>query len=189
MHYAFDAWMAREFPAVRFERYCDDAVVHCASEQQARQVRDAIAGRLAEVGLELHPQYVLENGVDFAHFKFVHDTPIVPVFTRHDFDDPVSYVRHGGSAGLAHLAPDHPVWLRFAKAMSSTARLAAKRVAVSDHFVLHGGGAADRKRLVVAVRADGVGVTGDHDAHRTQRLGRRDSLGDRALRFRLARVL
>ena len=56
MHYAFDAWMAREFPEVRFERYCDDAVVHCASERQARRVRDAIAGRLAEVGLELHPQ-------------------------------------------------------------------------------------------------------------------------------------
>jgi RNA-directed DNA polymerase len=55
MHYAFDAWLAREFPGVRFERYCDDAVVHCASERQARQVRDAIAGRLAEVGLELHP--------------------------------------------------------------------------------------------------------------------------------------
>jgi RNA-directed DNA polymerase len=30
-------------------------VVHCASEQQARYVRDAIAGRLAHVGLELHP--------------------------------------------------------------------------------------------------------------------------------------
>lgn len=56
MHYAFDAWMARVFPAVRFERYCDDAVVHCASEKQARYARDAIAGRLAEVGLELHPQ-------------------------------------------------------------------------------------------------------------------------------------
>ena len=56
MHYAFDAWMAREFPRVRFERYCDDAVAHCASQQQARAVRDAIAGRLAEVGLELHPQ-------------------------------------------------------------------------------------------------------------------------------------
>jgi len=56
MHYAFDAWMAREFPRVRFERYCDDAVVHCASQQQARAVRDAIAGRLTEVGLELHPQ-------------------------------------------------------------------------------------------------------------------------------------
>ena len=43
---------------------------------------------LYEPRLELHPQYVLENGVDFAHFKFVHKTPIVPVFTRHDFDEP-----------------------------------------------------------------------------------------------------
>lgn len=42
--------------------------------------------------LELHPQYVLENGVDFAHFKYVHKTPIVPVFTRHDFAQPVSFV-------------------------------------------------------------------------------------------------
>ena len=48
--------------------------------------------RLYREGLEMHPQYVLENGVDFAHFKFVHQTPIVPVFTRHDFDEPVSYV-------------------------------------------------------------------------------------------------
>jgi hypothetical protein len=55
MHYAFDVWMDREFPGVRFERYCDDVIVHCASEAQARQVRDAIAGRLAEFGLELHP--------------------------------------------------------------------------------------------------------------------------------------
>ncbi len=40
----------------------------------------------------MHPQYVLENGVDFAHFKYVHKTPIVPVFTRHDFAEPVSFV-------------------------------------------------------------------------------------------------
>ena len=55
MHYAFDAWMTQEFPGIPFERYCDDAVVHCGSERQARQVRDAIAARLAQVGLELHP--------------------------------------------------------------------------------------------------------------------------------------
>lgn len=48
--------------------------------------------RLFRPALELHPQYVLENGVDFAHFKYVHQTPIVPLFTRHDFDEPVSYV-------------------------------------------------------------------------------------------------
>ncbi len=56
MHYAFDAWMAREFPAVRFERYCDDVVVHCHSQAQAHRVREAIAVRLAACGgLRLHP--------------------------------------------------------------------------------------------------------------------------------------
>ena len=56
LHYAFDAWMAREHPAVRFERYCDDIIVHARSERQARQLRDAIAWRLAECGLELNEQ-------------------------------------------------------------------------------------------------------------------------------------
>jgi RNA-directed DNA polymerase len=56
LHYALDAWMAREFPTVAFERFADDAVVHCVSERQARYLRDAIARRLVEVGLELHPE-------------------------------------------------------------------------------------------------------------------------------------
>jgi reverse transcriptase-like protein len=56
MHYAFDTWMAREFPQVPFERYVDDVIVHCVSEQQARRVKDAIASRLADCGgLRLHP--------------------------------------------------------------------------------------------------------------------------------------
>jgi RNA-directed DNA polymerase len=55
LHYGFDMWMVREFPGVRFERFADDAVVHCVTERQARQVCDAIGRRLAEVGLQLHP--------------------------------------------------------------------------------------------------------------------------------------
>ena len=55
MHYAFDTWLEREFPAVRFERYADDAVVHCATERQAHQVLAALAERMEEVGLRLHP--------------------------------------------------------------------------------------------------------------------------------------
>jgi RNA-directed DNA polymerase len=55
LHYAFDLWMVREFPAVPFERYADDGVIHCVSERQARQVWEALARRLVEVGLELHP--------------------------------------------------------------------------------------------------------------------------------------
>ena len=55
MHYAFDTWLAREYPRVRFERYADDAVVHCVTERQAREVLAAIGNRMAEVGLRLHP--------------------------------------------------------------------------------------------------------------------------------------
>ena len=55
MHYAFDKWLEREFPMVEFERYADDAVVHCATEQQARRVLAALEERMAEVGLQLHP--------------------------------------------------------------------------------------------------------------------------------------
>jgi RNA-directed DNA polymerase len=55
LHYAFDAWMAREFPAIRFERYVDDVVVHAATHDHAERLRSAIAARMVEVGLELHP--------------------------------------------------------------------------------------------------------------------------------------
>lgn len=55
MHYAFDAWMAREFPTVPFERYADDAVIHCVSLAQARYVLEAVRMRLKDKGLELHP--------------------------------------------------------------------------------------------------------------------------------------
>jgi group II intron reverse transcriptase/maturase len=55
LHYAFDAWLAREYPDVQFERYSDDAVVHCVSERQAQMVLAAIATRMERVGLRLHP--------------------------------------------------------------------------------------------------------------------------------------
>jgi RNA-directed DNA polymerase len=56
LHYAFDAWMARDFPTISFERYVDDAVVHCVSEKQALLLRDKIGARLDSVGLTLHPK-------------------------------------------------------------------------------------------------------------------------------------
>ena len=55
MNYAFDSWLEREFPAVEFERFADDAVVHCVTERQAREVRAALSERLESVGLRLHP--------------------------------------------------------------------------------------------------------------------------------------
>jgi RNA-directed DNA polymerase len=55
MHYAFDRWITREFPTVAFERYADDAVIHCTTQWQARRVLAAVRERMRQVGLELHP--------------------------------------------------------------------------------------------------------------------------------------
>ena len=55
LHYAFDVWMVREYPGCPFERYADDAVVHCSSLDQAQRVLAAIGERMRQVGLELHP--------------------------------------------------------------------------------------------------------------------------------------
>jgi RNA-directed DNA polymerase len=55
MHFAFDTWMARVFPGCPFERYADDAVVHCATKAEAEVVLAGIAERMSEVGLVLHP--------------------------------------------------------------------------------------------------------------------------------------
>jgi group II intron reverse transcriptase/maturase len=77
LHYAFDLWMQRRFPSVRFERYVDDVIVHCGSERQAREVLDAIRGRFEQCGLELHPEktrivYCKKDGRpgDFEHIQF-----------------------------------------------------------------------------------------------------------------------
>jgi RNA-directed DNA polymerase len=56
LHYAFDLWMGRTFPTIPFERYADDVICHCRSEEQAIELKDAIAERFAHCFLELHPQ-------------------------------------------------------------------------------------------------------------------------------------
>jgi RNA-directed DNA polymerase len=55
LHYAFDRWLAGKYPQVLFERYADDAILHCRTETEAQELRTAIAARLQECGLELHP--------------------------------------------------------------------------------------------------------------------------------------
>ena len=56
MHHAFDDWMARDYPRIPFERYADDAIVHCVSEKQAFFILQKIRKRMRECGLELHPE-------------------------------------------------------------------------------------------------------------------------------------
>jgi RNA-directed DNA polymerase len=56
LHYAFDMWMARNFPDIPFERYADDAICHCRSAEEARALWNALEARLAACKLVLHPQ-------------------------------------------------------------------------------------------------------------------------------------
>jgi len=72
MHYAFDEWLRRNFPDVQFARYADDAVVHAGSLAEAEKLLAEIRQRLAECGLELHPEktkivYCKDDGRRGAH--------------------------------------------------------------------------------------------------------------------------
>lgn len=56
LHYAFDSWVQRHLPSVRFCRYTDDGVIHCRSLAQARFALAKIDERFRQCGLELHPE-------------------------------------------------------------------------------------------------------------------------------------
>jgi RNA-directed DNA polymerase len=56
LHYAFDAWMAREYPDLPCCRYADDGLVHCRTEAEAIAIKAKLAARLTECRLEMHPE-------------------------------------------------------------------------------------------------------------------------------------
>lgn len=55
MHYTFDMWMKRMYPTLPWCRYADDGLVHCRTEAEARAVKEALAKRLEECKLMMHP--------------------------------------------------------------------------------------------------------------------------------------
>jgi RNA-directed DNA polymerase len=56
LHYAFDAWMSRNYPHIPFERYADDAICHCKSAEQAQALWSALQDRFTACKLVLHPE-------------------------------------------------------------------------------------------------------------------------------------
>jgi group II intron reverse transcriptase/maturase len=56
LHYAFDKWMDRNASGVCFERYADDIIVHCKSEEEAIKLLECIKTRLRACRLEVHPE-------------------------------------------------------------------------------------------------------------------------------------
>ncbi len=55
LHYTFDKWMGNTYPNLPFVRYADDAIIHCNTEQEAKQVLATLQQRMEVCKLELHP--------------------------------------------------------------------------------------------------------------------------------------
>jgi len=55
LHYAFDMWITKKHPSIRFERYADDIIVHCHTQKEAEEILLQISERMCQCQLELHP--------------------------------------------------------------------------------------------------------------------------------------
>ncbi len=55
LHHALDTWLPVHFPHTAFERYADDIVIHCRTEEEAQRLQEAVKTRLDQYALALHP--------------------------------------------------------------------------------------------------------------------------------------
>jgi RNA-directed DNA polymerase len=56
LHYCMDMWLTKHYPQSPFERYADDAVIHCRTEAEAQQLRASLGQRMEDCGLQMHPE-------------------------------------------------------------------------------------------------------------------------------------
>jgi RNA-directed DNA polymerase len=56
LHYTLDIWLVEYYPECDFERYADDAIIHCHSESTATEVLEKLGERMKTCGLTLHPE-------------------------------------------------------------------------------------------------------------------------------------
>jgi RNA-directed DNA polymerase len=56
LHEAFDKWMQEIHPLIQIERYADDLLIHCTSDDFALSIKDKIEERLKQYKLELHSE-------------------------------------------------------------------------------------------------------------------------------------
>src|SRR5690606_29145613 len=54
LHYVLDKWIELKYPNMPFVRYADDIIIHCTIEEEAKQMLEAIEGRLASCNLRMN---------------------------------------------------------------------------------------------------------------------------------------
>jgi RNA-directed DNA polymerase len=87
LHEAFDSWMEERFPGIKFERYADDIVMHCVSENQAWFMKNRVEGRLKQFKLMLHSEKtrVVYTGTSDKHDGRGHGLSRKFTFLGYDF--------------------------------------------------------------------------------------------------------
>lgn len=56
LHYVLDKWLHKNYAGIAFVRYADDVIVHCHSEEEAKQLLEAIRLRLLSCQLSLNEE-------------------------------------------------------------------------------------------------------------------------------------
>lgn len=56
LHYVFDLWLSKHYPAIPWCRYADDGLLHCRTKAEAEQLLAVLDARFQSCGLTLHPE-------------------------------------------------------------------------------------------------------------------------------------
>lgn len=80
LHYGFDKWISREYPSTKFERYADDIIIHCRSEQEAKEILQSVRDRFAEIGLSIN-----QNKTQIVYCKDYYRREQNDANTKYDF--------------------------------------------------------------------------------------------------------
>lgn len=56
LHYCFDRWFEGRHPRLPFERYADDIIIHCETEEEAVEILEQVEQRLKACHLELNKE-------------------------------------------------------------------------------------------------------------------------------------
>ena len=138
--------MAREYSGCPFERYADDAVIHCATERQARHLLADLAERLGSVGLELHP--------DKTKIVYCQDAKRRGEAEHTSFDFLGYTFRGRGAKG------PRGVFTNFSPAMSTVAKKAKSHQIRKWHLIRWSG--SDLSSVLSALLVDHQGDPGRH---------------------------
>lgn len=87
LHEVFDKWMKELYSNISFERYADDIIIHCISEERANRLKSIVEDRFKLYKLELHPEKtrVVYTGKSNDHDERGHKMPRKFTFLGYDF--------------------------------------------------------------------------------------------------------